>query len=517
MRRLLQCDRHSRLWRPGVARPGQSLVIAALTFTALMGMVALGVDIGNLWLQQRMLRTIADGAALVGAQGYDAVAIGSWPVTSAGLDAAKNYAETKAGVACGFGAGATEPCKIISPVAAYGGQGDQYIQVIIRKTVPFSFARVLGFASQDLTLTSTARTNRPQPSDFAVIALDSDPTARGIVIEAGAIDEFYRVGDGSDMASHRHIQRDVGAAGTILVLSGSAYYTDQLATQPGVTSPRAVYEPSVGTLAPDPHVGFSFPTPPAGCGTWSPQPDPLQPGWEVVCGGGATVGGTAKIRLLPGTYGTITLVSGARIQFTNDNNGSFRIDQIISQNFDRDNPVSIQMFDTSANAPGVYIEFTRGISLTEYATFDLKGRPNARDVVFHYIGAPTTIEVINLNNKLLSLIKGSIYSRDGGVRIRGNACNVDNEDWNRDRSGGNPDCGPAFSRVTRGLGGGGSVTQRGGQVVARYVRLYLDPSTRQTGLPNNWGGVSGRDSWGVDYPPINTNRQPAPTLIPNAP
>jgi len=36
--------------------------------TILMGMVALGVDAGNLWLQQRRLQNIADVAALLAAQ-----------------------------------------------------------------------------------------------------------------------------------------------------------------------------------------------------------------------------------------------------------------------------------------------------------------------------------------------------------------------------------------------------------------------------------------------------------------
>lgn len=502
MRRLLQCDRHSRLRRPGVARPGQSLVIAALSFTVLMGMVALGVDIGNLWLQQRMLRTIADGAALVGAQGYDAAAIGSWPVTSAGLDAAKNYAEMKAGVACGFGTGAIEPCKIISPVAAYGGQGDQYIQVIIRKTVPFSFARVLGFASQDLTLTSTARTNRPQPSDFALIALGNLPGNSIRIQQADSPDTRgnYRI-TGSDVAAYGGISEFGGSAGTAYIVNGQAYFE---AGNPVTASVNPVPIPQGGmpTVAPDPFIGFGWPAAPSSNCNDNSLNTPTE-----VFSGSPIVGNGDNVLFNPGCYSSI-IIQGGTARFKD---GIYRIAGNFNADVAAPPPSPSQIAEMRMETPllssnGAYFLIEGGLTISRNIRFQLKGHRNYRDVLFRSTSTTGAVFITNLYN---SNLLGTIYAPNVEVHIRGNACDALNAPSPLSCQSDQPS-----ARVTRGrdpLGVNPPLTQRGGQVIGRTIRLILARSTAD--LMGPWAG----DSWGVDYPPINTNRQPAPTLIPNAP
>src|SRR5437763_11518546 len=49
-------------------RRGQSLVIIALSATALLGIIALGMDAGRLYFQRRDVQNAADAGALAGAE-----------------------------------------------------------------------------------------------------------------------------------------------------------------------------------------------------------------------------------------------------------------------------------------------------------------------------------------------------------------------------------------------------------------------------------------------------------------
>jgi Flp pilus assembly protein TadG len=53
--------------RPTQFQRGQAIVLIALSIVALMGMVALSVDVGNSFTQRRVLQTAADAAAMAGA------------------------------------------------------------------------------------------------------------------------------------------------------------------------------------------------------------------------------------------------------------------------------------------------------------------------------------------------------------------------------------------------------------------------------------------------------------------
>jgi hypothetical protein len=495
-----------RALRGSTARPGQSLVIAALSFTALMGMVALGVDIGNLWLQQRTLRTIADGAALVGAQGYQDIS-GSWPVSSDGLDAAKNYAEARAGVPCGFGAAAPEPCKIISPVAAYGGEGGQYIQVVIQKTVPFSFARVLGFASQDLTLTSTARTNRPQPSDFAIIAIGT-ALGDGIQIQqAGGPSSLgnYRITQ-SDVASHSGITQFGGVAGTLYVMSGQAHYQAGSPVTASV-NPAPVPQGNMSNLAADPFSGSSWPS--AVC-----DPRPNTPtevfGGSVSFGYLDSDGNKNVVTFNPGCYTSIDIQGGTAIF----RDGVY----LVTGNLNASPPdpgvrdVPIMRMETPlSSSAGMYME-VRGatFNINNFVKFELKGRQNARGVLFH---ATSTTGTVSINNLYNSSLLGSVYAPNMPVVLRGNAC---------DSLNASEDCtttAPRSSRIPINPSNPG-----GGQVVAKLVRLVLVRSTFEMSVANcaalglapadcHWLG----DAWGIDFLPRSNQRQPAPTLVPATP
>jgi hypothetical protein len=127
-------------------RPGQSLVILAASLTVLMGMTALSVDAGNLWLQQRLLQNLADGAALVGAQEYDNTTPTTPLLSPMGPVSALTYVQ-RGGIACTDGVNGPD-CRIkcsIAPTRLQRGGADHPIPgnaSVGSTTVSFAFARI---------------------------------------------------------------------------------------------------------------------------------------------------------------------------------------------------------------------------------------------------------------------------------------------------------------------------------------------------------------------------------------
>lgn len=479
-----------------VGQSGQALVIAALAFTVLMGIAAIGVDIGNLWLQQRKLRSIADAAALVGAQGYQPIS-GSWPVSAAGIQAARDYVTNRAGIPCG--PPDTADCQVISPVPSYGAEGDQYIQVSVSKTISFYFARILGFSSQRLTITSTARTNRLQPSDFAVIAIGTGVSGNVEVEQVSSgTDGNYRI-TGSDLASWSGIREFGGPAGTIYVVNGQAY-VDISGVVAATVNPSPIRQSNMAEIAPDPFDQFSWPSLSNDCNLGPDNENPpTNP--RNVYKGNVTVSAGETVIFHPGTYCTIT-VTGGTARFRD---GNYRITGVFNAAPSNETIINMASCPTGdpvclRNTDGVYFQIDGSLSFRDRLRFQLRGRQveNLYDVLFRLTGTTGSISIMNV---LRSNALGSIYASRGTIIIRGNACN------NNDP----PPCGQPSSRVTRGRDTNGvSITQRGGQVVGQRIRLVLDRSIYEAA---QWLG----DSWGIDYPPVNNNRQPVPNLVPNFP
>jgi hypothetical protein len=488
-----------RLPANSVSRPGQALVIATLVFTVLMGLAALAVDIGNIWLQYRKLRNIADAATLVGAQGYQVVD-GSWPLSTAGIQAARDYLTNYGGIPCG--PPDTAECQVVSPVTTYGGEGDQYIQITLSRDVPFYFARILGFSSQRLTVTSTARTNRPQPSDFAVIALGTGANGDVQIEQAGgsAAGGNYRI-TGSHLASWSGITQFGGSAGTIFTVNGQSF-VDVAGVVTARVNPLPIRQANMADIAPDPFSGVVWPALSNDCNIGPPnESPPLNP--RHVYKGSVTVGAGETVIFHPGTYCTITITGGTS-RFLD---GNYRITGVFNAAPSTEtimNMASCPSGDPTCltNTEGIYFQIDGSLSFRDKLRFQLRGRKTdgLKDVLFRLTG---TTGSISITNELRSNALGSIYAPQGSIIVRGNACN--------DNDPPRPNCGVPSSRVTRGRGTSGvSITQRGGQVVGQRVRLILDRSTYESA---QWLD----DSWGIDYPPNNNNRQPVPNLVPNSP
>ncbi len=124
---------------------GQMAVVFALAAVTLCGVMALGADVGVLFYNWVQLQKAADAAALAGAQilGQDPSDPTSATSTLA-TTTAKTYATTNG----------TSPNDVV--VATPQG-GNTQMAVTIRRTVPYSFARVLGLTDGYVNVMSVAQ------------------------------------------------------------------------------------------------------------------------------------------------------------------------------------------------------------------------------------------------------------------------------------------------------------------------------------------------------------------------
>jgi Flp pilus assembly protein TadG len=146
-------------------KKAQSLVIVALSATALFGIIALGLDAGRLYFQRRDVQNAADAGALAGAQELlpsdGNVGVSTSMVANAGCQAARfalqNLLDTPRD-ACGSpayipassGAGISEPAKNIPATVqvwtpSRGASNEIHVRVTYN--VPLTFAAILGFSS----------------------------------------------------------------------------------------------------------------------------------------------------------------------------------------------------------------------------------------------------------------------------------------------------------------------------------------------------------------------------------
>ncbi len=115
---------------------GQALIMVVLAIVVLMGIAALVVDVGMLYVEKANMQKAADAAALAGAQDLADV--------SAAQNTAKKYAEDNGAE--------TNKTVITTP---YKGDSKK-IKVICTKTVPHFFGKILGFTETKVSASAVA-------------------------------------------------------------------------------------------------------------------------------------------------------------------------------------------------------------------------------------------------------------------------------------------------------------------------------------------------------------------------
>jgi Flp pilus assembly protein TadG len=132
-----------------LAQKGQVVVIIALLMVCLMGMAALVVDVGSLYQKRASFQTVADSAALAGAQELPGNPENPAYAIQAAIDYAKIYYNVDI---------MPEDVEISKTSSPYYNT----IKVTISDPAPVYFAGVLGINTVDVGASATAMVGEPQ-------------------------------------------------------------------------------------------------------------------------------------------------------------------------------------------------------------------------------------------------------------------------------------------------------------------------------------------------------------------
>lgn len=284
---------------------GQALVMFAIMATALVGAVALVIDVGQLYMQQRRIQNVADMAALVGAQrrANDLTFDLNKPaaIQDARIYAEKNGVVNSSGAAENWNPAPENGVVAYNPPRVGNHVGDPgYLEVRVARTVPSIFAGVFNGGSVRLEGRAVAR-GYGGYAEAAVIALREDARA----IEAGGNAEIDVIGSiysrggvaTNSMGGRLDVDGNIYARGSI---TGTNYEADATWTGSGSVATTGVPDLS------DP----KWPTPVAsstGPGTvWNSS---TQPVW------GYAADGTAWKFIPAGTYQEITVAKNDHVMF----------------------------------------------------------------------------------------------------------------------------------------------------------------------------------------------------------
>ena len=299
MRRL----KETRIPHTGSRESGQSLVVFVLLLTALMGVVALTIDVGSAFHDNGKLQNATDAASLAGA--------GVLPLgADAAITQARSYAQKNGYVdgQNGYTVHVTTP---------YKGDAAK-IEVTISGPTPAAFASVLGMNFFSVTRRSVATYYGTSQLNAALLALN--PTACNSYTQGGSAVVTITAGGIMDNSSCNPSLANSGSGST--TASAVQYYTGSGYT--GTFSPTPV---SVAFRMPDPLASMIPPV----LTTLGQSPDsggtPVSPHTASIGGtktlhpgvyyGGIKITGSGTVTFLAGTYvlagGGLSLTSSATV------------------------------------------------------------------------------------------------------------------------------------------------------------------------------------------------------------
>jgi Flp pilus assembly protein TadG len=354
---------------------GQTLVIAALCMTCLMGFMALSVDIGLMLRAKRVLQTAADSAAIAGAA---ELISGTW-AAAARADAAQN------GVTDGVNGATVTPHN--GPSTGPHAGNLAYVEVIVAQTQPTFFMKVFGTNSMTVVARAVA-TTVPNPS--CIITLGT--AAPGVSISNGAslllptcgiIDDATGGGALTATGGASITATGVGVVGTATISNGATVNPTPAtgitaASDPlsSLTAPPAS-DYSSGCLA-DPHVHTNQTI------------GPSAPGGFICYNGLSFTNGAPTVTLNPGLYiingpnslnvASGTTLNGTGVTFYFVNNASFTISNGATLNL-------------SAPTSGAYsgLLFYQDVNDSSADTFT-GGSSGALNGIFYLPAAPLTLQ-----------------------------------------------------------------------------------------------------------------------------
>lgn len=148
---------------------GQMLILFVFGLAALMGIVALTIDVGLAYVNRREMMNAADAAVLAGAARLLEGASPPVAVAEAQEFAEKNgYFSGEGGISVSIN---------VPPISGpHRGDGN-YIEVVIEREVDTVFATVLGQSTWSITARAVAGVEAQSNAEYALIALNEDASS----------------------------------------------------------------------------------------------------------------------------------------------------------------------------------------------------------------------------------------------------------------------------------------------------------------------------------------------------
>lgn len=146
------------IWTSIKKETGQSVILVALMIVVLCGVAALVVDTGTAYVKEGQLQTAADAAALAAAHDL--------PNATTAKSTAVTYA-MKNGIEAGHTT-ATTPYK----------SDAKKVEVVVTATVNYTFARILGFSSKDVSARAVAEKTGTNGGAFGYAIFSGNKTSR---------------------------------------------------------------------------------------------------------------------------------------------------------------------------------------------------------------------------------------------------------------------------------------------------------------------------------------------------
>ncbi len=132
---------------------GQVLVLVALAMFVLLGLAALGIDVGYMYTVRNELQRSADAGALAGASAFTT---GDWNDTSMALDHPRGIADARAREFAAKDKVIQTTLNPASEVAVSFDSGPDRIAVVTSRNADLFFARIFGIANQLITARAVA-------------------------------------------------------------------------------------------------------------------------------------------------------------------------------------------------------------------------------------------------------------------------------------------------------------------------------------------------------------------------
>jgi hypothetical protein len=292
---------------------GQTLVLAAISMCALLGMLAFATDVGMMFLVKRKLQIAADSAAIAGAAELN---YGDYTAAAQAAAAQNGFTNGSNGVTV-----SVNPSGTSTPSPLYGAYKNQagYLEVIVSESAPTYFMKIFNFTSMQVSARAVAGLGS---SGNCIYALATSGTTILLNNDGQLSAPGCGILDNSSSSSAMSVSGSANVTGSSVGVVGGTY-TDNSGSKisPTATTGIAPFSDPLAYLSPPSYDSSSCSSDPIshyqGGATYSVGPgstySTTQSG-NLVCYTSLSLGVNGdSVTVNPGTYvitGALTVASG---------------------------------------------------------------------------------------------------------------------------------------------------------------------------------------------------------------